>query len=224
MSLNRLEERNYQKKLNHIQKENRTNISYIDRNIKTITTEFQEQQRQFERMKYEQSLYQMNLDIDNLLKKKRRTKSAIVSYNENTDNQMDLNPLLKPLPPPVIRNQTAKYRSKTKQPILARRASTAHPALRESNQTNQISLNVQNHDLVNDESNSDTLFVRVKRVRTLALLSSSVTNILRKKPVTVSKSANINNNKDKLRQNSMPSFQNDKDVLVKFNEIFYNLI
>ena len=123
-----------------------------------------------------------------------------------------------------LRNQTAKYRSKTKQPILARRASTAHPALRESNQTNQISLNVQNHDLVNDESNSDTLFVRVKRVRTLALLSSSVTNILRKKPVTVSKSANINNNKDKLRQNSMPSFQNDKDVLVKFNEIFYNLI
>ena len=219
MSLNRLEERNYQKKLNHIQKENRTNISYIDRNIKTITTELQEQQRQSERMKYEQSLYQMNLDIDNLLKKKRRTKSAIVSYNENTDNnnQNDSNPLLKP--PPVIRNQTAKYRSKTKQPILARRASTAHPALRESNQTNQISLNVQNHDLVNDESNSDILFVRVKRVK-----SSSVSNILRKKPVTVSKSANINNSKDTLRQNSMPSFQNDKDVLVKFNEIFYNLI
>lgn len=130
--------------------------------------------------------------------------------------------------PPAVRNQTAKLRNSATKSILAKRASTAHPTLRDSNKNNlnsisQIDLNIAKEESKLTEESNDTFFVHVKRVK-----SSSVSNVLRKRPIAIS---NKVNKIETLRQSSLPIFSPSTknevpkmDVIMKFHEIFLNLI
>jgi hypothetical protein len=235
MSLNRLEDRNCLKKLNYIQKENRFNIQEIERNMQKISLELLLQKRLLEKIKNDRRADQLSSNW-NLLLSKRQTKSANAStkydgYSKENEFEIEINEFKRP----IIRNQTANPRSHSKmKSSLSKRASTAHPSIRESKSSRELVSKSQIEENDNsklgeivelkptDEQN-EMLFIRANRVK-----SSSISG-LRKPPIAVSKSAN-----SKLRQFSTPILPNFEaavenklskmDVFLKFQEIFYNYI
>ena len=232
MSLNRLEDRNYLKKLSYIQKENRFNIHEIDKSMKKVSLELVLQKRLLENFQNERKFDKLNSDL-NLLLNKRRTKSANISAKTDVNDLENELENIDEFKRPIIRNQTANPRSHNRiKSIMSKRASTAHPSLRESKSskdlvsTSQIGAedDIKLVELDPTDEQNEMLFIpsRPNRVK-----SSSISG-LRKPPVTVSKSAN-----SKLRQFStpiLPSFQatdnklSRMDVFMKFQEIFYNYI
>ena len=86
MSLNRLEERNCLKKLNYFERETRTNLYEINRNMQKISTELKYQQSLLEQFKNERRLNQLNNELDTLLRK-RRVKSATTSVKVDFSGQ-----------------------------------------------------------------------------------------------------------------------------------------
>ena len=227
MSLNRLEERNFQKKLNYIHKENRMNINSIERDMHKISLELEGQQKLLEKSKTELKLKQLNTDLNNLMQN-RRVRSAFTPKINYFSSEMNNEFESKLIPQkPFIRNQTAKQRTLSDSKILlSRRANTANPTLRDAKKiVNNNSNDRPNSQTPNEDSNklsddsNEAFFVRVKRVK-----SSSIANVLRKTPLTV-KSAKPYG----LHQASLPSFPSGNDlnkanVLNKFEEIFDDLI
>lgn len=236
MSLNRLEERNFQRRLGYIKKENIYNINSIERDIHKIARELEGQQKLLEKSKNEQRLKQLNISLTNLIKTRRVKSAAVTPIGLNDfESPSEVDAKLGQVKP-MIRIQTAKPRALSDSKVLlGKRATTAHPMLRETkiltstpppsvtssseiNNNNSKQNTKEEINKLTDDSN-EAFFIKSKRVK-----SGSVANVLRKTPLSAK-----SHESDVLRQSSLPSFPSNNElnkmkVLIKFEEIFYNLI